>query len=79
MEDGKYVDEIPVEVAVMLCDSIRAEADKNWHTAAARWCWECRQSAEGDPAKRGFLRAPGNRGCYLVNMRYVSLQKSKSE
>jgi hypothetical protein len=67
---------IPLEIALELCEKIRLEAEENWHTAAARWCWECQKSTGGDPAKRGILRAPGNRGCQLVNMRYTSLMQA---
>ena len=61
---------IPLEIAIQLCAEIRKEAEQNWHTHAARWCWSCQRSSSGDPEKRGFLRAPGNRGCDLVNARY---------
>jgi len=70
MIENTMVKPIPVEVARQLCDGIRAEAEIHWDTVAARWCWKCQQETGGDPAKRGFLRAPGNRGCYLVNMQF---------
>lgn len=62
---------IPLQIALSLCKQIREEADQNWHTAAARWCWECRKAGGGDPEKRGFTRAPGNRGCILINRRFA--------
>ena len=62
---------IPLEIAIQLCAQIRQEAEHNWYTEAAHWCWSCQQATGGDPAKRGFLRAPGNRGCILVNSRYA--------
>jgi hypothetical protein len=65
---------IPYEMAVRLCAEIRAEADRNWYTPAARWCWNCQKSAGGDPAKRGFLQKPGNRGCTLINARFAELR-----
>ena len=68
-------DAIPLETAILLCKEIRDEADRNWHTASARWCWECRQSSSGDPDMRGFLREPGNRGCILINQRYAVLKQ----
>jgi hypothetical protein len=61
---------IPLQIALKLCSEIRGEADRNWHTASARWCWECRQSGGDDPDRRGFMRMPGNRGCVLINRRY---------
>jgi hypothetical protein len=68
---------IPLEVALELCAEIRQEAEDNWHTAAATWCFTCQQQTGGDPAKRGFLRAEANRGCYLVNNRYAALALQK--
>lgn len=32
---------IPLEIAVKLCAEIRQEAEINWHTAAATWCFTC--------------------------------------
>jgi hypothetical protein len=63
---------IPLEIALQLCDEIRQEAEINWHTAAATWCFTCQQETGGDIARRGILRAPGNRGCYLVNNRFAA-------
>ena len=58
---------IPLDVAIQLCEEVREEAEKNWHTPSARWCWSCQQSAGGNPDNRGFLRVAGNRGCVLIN------------
>jgi hypothetical protein len=77
MKDYVTVDPIPFDVAAQLCANIRAEAEAHWQTAAARWCYQCQQEAGGDPAKRGILRAPGNRGCYLVNERYLLWKQTK--
>lgn len=74
MNANAVPDAIPYEMAVMLCKEIRAEAEWEWFTAASRWCWRCREVSGGDPAHRGFLRAPGNRGCILVNARYAEMQ-----
>ncbi len=71
MEGMQAIGSIPLQVAVELCAEIRKEADQNWHTAAARWCWRCQQASGGDPDKRGFLSALGNRGCILINTRYA--------
>ena len=65
---------IPTEIAIQLCAEIRKEAEQNWHTHAARWCWSCQQTSGGEPDQRGFLRAAGNRGCDLVNARYAIQQ-----
>lgn len=65
---------IPYEMAVRLCAEIREEAERRWYTPAARWCWICQESTGGDPAKRGFLQKPGNRGCPLINARFSELQ-----
>ena len=70
MNDNVVIEPIPREVADQLCAAIRQDAELNWYTAAARWCWNCRQEAGGDMNNRGFMREPGNRGCYLVNARF---------
>ena len=74
MNPSKYQIPISTDVALQLCAQIRQEAEANWHTEAARWCWACQQTTGGDPARRGFLRMPGNRGCVLVNARFASLE-----
>lgn len=70
---------IPLKTAEKLCAKIRAEADRNWPRASARWCWHCQVAAGGDPAKRGFRRQPGNRGCILINTRYIERLSEPSE
>jgi hypothetical protein len=70
----KKSNRIPLEIAQELCYSIRTEAEQNWHTAAARWCWSCQQANNGDLSEPGFLQADGNRGCMLVNSRYQGEQ-----
>ena len=62
---------IPLEIVIQLCEDIRLATERNWNTATARWCWSCQQSSGGNPAKRGFLRQEGNRGCILINSRYA--------
>ncbi len=74
MQGSSVQDRIPMEIALKLCAEIRAEADQDWQTHAGRWCWACQEASEGDPAKRGFLRKPGNRGCNLINARYAEMQ-----
>lgn len=73
MQAEQTLQAIPYELANQLCAEIRAEADQNWHTFTARWCWGCQRESGGDPEKRGFLRAAGNRGCTLINTRYAQL------
>lgn len=68
------IEPIPYEIAVDLCAQIRAEAEINWHTASARWCYQCRQIAGNDPNNCGFLRASGNRGCILINCKYADMK-----
>jgi hypothetical protein len=65
---------IPFDTAVELCAQIRAEAEIHWQTASAKWCYQCRQIAGDDPNNRGFLRAPGNRGCIVINHKYAELK-----
>jgi hypothetical protein len=71
MNINPVTEPIPWETADEICADIRLEAEQNWYTAAARWCWDCQQATEGDMSQRGFMRKPGNRGCYLVNARYA--------
>lgn len=71
MKTNPIAEPIPWEEADRLCAAIRLEAEKNWYTAAARWCWDCQRAIEGDMSNRGFMRKPDNRGCYLVNARFA--------
>ena len=65
---------IPFDSAVELCAQIRADAEINWHTASAKWCFQCRQTGGEDTNNRGFLRAPGNRGCIVINRKYAEMK-----
>ncbi|MGE5223067.1 MAG: hypothetical protein ACM3PY_11550 [Omnitrophica WOR_2 bacterium] len=76
MNTNSVLNPIPLEVATQLCSEIRQEAERNWHTAAARWCWNCQNLTGGDPAKWCVLQLPGNRGCLLVNARYAQIQSA---
>jgi hypothetical protein len=71
MNTSELVEPIPWEVALQLCESIRKDAEIHWDTAEATWCFVCQQQTGGDLSKRGILRAPGNRGCPLVNGHYT--------
>ena len=74
MQANSVQEPIPIEIARKLCAEIRAEAEQDWQTPAARWCWACQEASGGDPAKCGYLSKPGNRGCILVNARYAERQ-----
>lgn len=67
---------IPSELAERLCRQIRQEANQNWHTASARWCWRCRKSYEARNRDFGYDASDGNRGCVLVNVRYAEVVNS---
>ena len=77
MEKEILQNPIPLEIAAKLCEQIRTEANTNWHTAAARWCWHCQKTSE-DPSKPGYLGVPGNRGCHLVNIRFAEYGSSSA-
>lgn len=64
------INPIPLDIAIRLCTEIREETDRVWYPTPDRWCFCCQQESGGDPLKRGFLRQPGNRGCFLINTRY---------
>jgi len=74
MGEDVFIDSIPLEVAIKICSDIRKESHLNWDSPTARWCWSCRNSSEGDPQKIAYKNKPGNRGCHLVNVRYVQLR-----
>ncbi len=71
MNRSEMAGAIPLEIAEKLCAEIRNEADLHWDTPDATWCFMCREETGGNPARRGILQAPGNRGCHLVNARYT--------
>jgi len=71
MQDKAIYPPIPLEIALQLCAEVRRQAEQDWQSPVSRWCWACQQSTGGDPAKRGYLRQPGNRGCILVNARFA--------
>ncbi|MEW5871942.1 MAG: hypothetical protein AB1894_21920 [Chloroflexota bacterium] len=75
--DQTTVPTIPLEIAQQICAEIRQEAEVAWYTQAARWCWTCQQATGGDPNHRGFLRAPGNRGCILINDRFAQQELNR--
>lgn len=78
MEKSEIISPIPLEVAEQFCAEIRAEADRNWYTAAARWCWSCRKGKGAEePKQPGYLQKPGNRGCLLINARYAQMRLAK--
>jgi len=72
MNEELAVKPIPLGIAERLCAEIRAEAEEHWYTSASAWCWSCQKATGGKTIKRGFLQAPGNRGCILINARYAA-------
>ena len=73
MDEKVYIDSIPFDDAVQICTEIRKEAHMNWDSPTARWCWSCQQSSEDNPKKIAYLTKHGNRGCHLINIRYIQL------
>jgi len=73
MMNGNVINPIPLEIAIRLCNEICEEIDSVWYPIPNRWCFCCQEKTGGDPMKRGFLREPGNRGCFLVNARYAEM------
>ena len=47
MNENIITESIPWEAADQLCSDIREEAEQNWSTAAARWCWNCQKTTGG--------------------------------
>jgi len=61
---------LPKDQALALCEQLRAENRGKWYTYQTWWCWGCTTFTKGDPAKRCFANAAGNRGCLQVNERF---------
>jgi hypothetical protein len=76
MNTNSVLNPIPLKVATQLCSEIRREAERNWHSAEARWCWNCQKLRRGDPNQWGVLQKPGNRGCIMVNARFAQIQSA---
>jgi len=64
MSTGKT---IPREVALKLCDEIRAENKNRWFSPSGLQCFFCYKSARGNVEK---LCLSSKRGCNLINQRY---------
>ena len=71
MSTGK---DIPREVALKLCDEIRAENKQNWFSLGRLQCFFCYKSARGDVEK---LCLSSEGGCNLVNKRCKLQQEQK--
>lgn len=71
MTTGK---DIPREVALKLCDEIRAENKGKWSSPGGLQCFFCYKSARGNVEK---LCLSSKGGCNLVNKRYRLHQKDK--
>ena len=79
MGEDVFIDTIPLEVAIRICSDIRKEAHLNWDSPTARWCWSCQKSSDGDPQRIAYIKKPGNRGCHLVNVRFVQLRQDNPD
>lgn len=60
---------IPREVAIKLCDEIRAENRQKRFSLGRLQCWGCCKHAKGDVSK---MCISSEQGCNLVNKRYRS-------
>lgn len=67
--EQQALEAIPRETALRLCEEIRAENRGRWWTVNGMWCWGCARFS-GEPDRRCWANAPGNRGCAQVNARY---------
>lgn len=61
---------IPREVALTICEEIRAEHREQLVSLAKLQCWGCTTFAKGAAEKMRLSSQPGYRGCALVNQRY---------
>ena len=71
MSPGK---DIPREVALRLCDEIRAENKQHWFSLGKLQCFFCYKYARGDVEK---LCLSSEGGCNLVNKRYKRQQEQQ--
>jgi hypothetical protein len=78
MNSNLLLEPIPLETALLLCEEVRNDAEIHWDTAEAKWCFMCQEQTGGDLSKRGILRAPGNRGCHMVNARYTLWKREQT-
>ncbi|MFB3890099.1 MAG: hypothetical protein ACE14S_11455 [Candidatus Bathyarchaeia archaeon] len=62
---------IPWETALELCGEIRKKKAGRLFTQ----CWGCVRFSKGEAAKMCFASRPHNRGCRLVNKRYVEAMR----
>jgi len=71
MTTGK---DFPREVALKLCDEIRAENKQRWFSIWRLQCFFCYKWAKGDAEK---LCLSSEQGCNLINKRYKLRQEHK--
>jgi hypothetical protein len=69
-------DPIPEQVALRLCQEIRAQHRGKWYSFNAWWCWGCSTFTKGDPTKMCFYTPPDFRGCAQVNQRWQDRQSA---
>jgi len=61
--------DITREVALKLCEEIRAENKRRWFSLGGLQCWGCYTWSKGDPQK---LCLSSEGGCNLINKRHGS-------
>ena len=71
MTTGK---DIPREVALKLCNEIRAENKQKWFSLGRLQCWGCYKWAKGDAER---MCRSSERGCNQVNNRYKLRKRDK--
>jgi len=64
--EGMVEASIPKEVAMRLCDEIRAEKERKLFTQ----CWGCVKASKGDFSRMCASSRNDLRGCALVNRRF---------
>jgi hypothetical protein len=71
MTTGK---DIPLELAIRLCDKIQTENKKKWFSLGKLQCWGCHKFSKGEVKK---MCLSSNNGCNLVNERNNSQKEKK--
>jgi hypothetical protein len=65
MVDKLVRENIPIEMALKLCESIYQKSPRL--SLAGMQCWGCRRFTKSAVDKRCFANGIGNRGCQLIN------------
>jgi hypothetical protein len=69
------MDVIPKDVALKLCEEIRAKNRGRWYSFFGMWCWGCYRFSRGNSTRLCFSNNPENRGCAQVNERYENVNR----